>query len=332
MRLRYVLLFLLLLHFIYAVIQRTHGEKVCLIVLAFPCLTCSLKMMKQRFCVSKGNRKRCVRNFRVKIDDVSSILRRLYLKSGMDLERCKYGIVYVDEIDKIMSKVSRSNESDAVGTGVQQNFLKLMEGGSQTFKMPQNGNIVEVTIDTGNILFVFGGAFVGIENTKKPSRSIGFTDGVQQAEISNKITQDDIIKYGFIPEFIGRVPIIVTMERLTREDLKSILISTPKSILHQYKELFALDGIQASFDDALVNEILDGAVSQNTGARGLRGVVEKDIMKLMFEVAKYSNIKNLHITRELLDAPQKSLKSIAKEQQSKEDRISYPEPKALKLS
>ena len=265
-------------------------------------------------------------------DDVSSILRRLYLKSGMDLERCKYGIVYVDEIDKIMSKVSRSNESDAVGTGVQQNFLKLMEGGSHTFKMPQNGNIVEVTIDTGNILFVFGGAFVGIENTKKPSRSIGFTDGVQQAEISNKITQDDIIKYGFIPEFIGRVPIIVTMERLTREDLKSILISTPKSILHQYKELFALDGIQASFDDALVNEILDGAVSQNTGARGLRGVVEKDIMKLMFEVAKYSNIKNLHITRELLDAPQKSLKSIAKEQQSKEDRISYPEPKALKLS
>jgi ATP-dependent Clp protease ATP-binding subunit ClpX len=239
-------------------------------------------------------------------EDVSNILKKLYMAAEGDLERCKRGIVYVDEIDKVMSKTSSHGDRDAAGTGVQQNFLKLMEGGTQTIKLPtRDGGIQEIEIDTRDILFVFGGAFVGINEEQVKKTSIGFnsiaTDGTI---VDNKpVTQADIIKYGFIPEFVGRVPIVVKMEELTRENLRDILIGTETSILKQYQEIFRMDKIKASFDESLVNEIIDNSIEKHMGARGLRGSIEKDIMNLMFEVSKYGEIKDLNITRQMLDDP-----------------------------
>ena len=239
-------------------------------------------------------------------DDVNSILKSLYIKSGCNIDKCKTGIVYVDEIDKIMTKVSAHNDRDAAGTGVQQNFLKLMEGGIQSFKMMSETGMTEVSIDTKNILFVFGGAFVGIDAPKEEKKQIGFVlDKVSNQERSQIITQEDIVKYGFIPEFIGRIPIIVQMKALTRDDLRGILVGTPKSVLSQYKELFAMDNIKVSFDEDLINDILDNTISKNMGARGLRGAIEKDMMRIMFEGSKYGGSKKVLITKELLRNPEK---------------------------
>mgnify|MGYP003294467772 CR=1 FL=1 len=238
-------------------------------------------------------------------EDVSNILKKLYIAAEGDIERCKKGIVYVDEIDKVMSKTSSHGDRDAAGTGVQQNFLKLMEGGTQVIKLPTpDGGIKEIEIDTRNILFVFGGAFVGIEEQDVKKKTIGFGGTVDVSTDENKeVTQADIVKYGFIPEFVGRVPIVVKMHELTRDDLKNILIGTDTSILKQYQAMFMMDKIKASFDDSLINEIIDNSIEKHMGARGLRGTIEKDIMNLMFEVSKYTNIKTLQITRELLNDP-----------------------------
>lgn len=242
-------------------------------------------------------------------EDVSNILKKLYMASNGDLEKCKKGIVYVDEIDKVMAKTSSHGDRDAAGTGVQQNFLKLMEGGTQTIKLPtRDGGMQEIEIDTKDILFVFGGAFVGIDAKKEKTVSIGF--GASKAEpepIDKPITQDDIVKYGFIPEFVGRVPIVVKMNELSRDNLKDILIGTDKSILKQYQHMFMMDKIKASFDDSLINEIIDNSVEKHMGARGLRGTIEKDIMNLMFEVSKYTHLKSINITRELLNNPSQVL-------------------------
>ena len=242
-------------------------------------------------------------------EDVSNILKKLYMASNGDLEKCKKGIVYVDEIDKVMAKTSSHGDRDAAGTGVQQNFLKLMEGGTQTIKLPtRDGGMQEIEIDTKDILFVFGGAFVGIDAKKERPTSIGFGSSKVESEPTNKpITQDDIVKYGFIPEFVGRVPIVVKMNELSRDDLKDILIGTDKSILKQYQHMFMMDKIKASFDDSLINEIIDNSVDKHMGARGLRGTIEKDIMNLMFEVSKYTHLKSINITRELLNNPSQVL-------------------------
>ena len=242
-------------------------------------------------------------------EDVSNILKKLYMASNGDLEKCKKGIVYVDEIDKVMAKTSSHGDRDAAGTGVQQNFLKLMEGGTQTIKLPtRDGGMQEIEIDTKDILFVFGGAFVGIDAKKEKPVSIGFgTSNAEPESIDKPITQDDIVKYGFIPEFVGRVPIVVKMNELSRDNLKDILIGTDKSILKQYQHMFMMDKIKASFDDSLINEIIDNSVEKHMGARGLRGTIEKDIMNLMFEVSKYTHLKSINITRELLNNPSQVL-------------------------
>lgn len=242
-------------------------------------------------------------------EDVSNILKKLYMASNGDLEKCKKGIVYVDEIDKVMAKTSSHGDRDAAGTGVQQNFLKLMEGGTQTIKLPtRDGGMQEIEIDTKDILFVFGGAFVGIDAKKEKTVSIGFgTSKAEPEPIDKPITQDDIVKYGFIPEFVGRVPIVVKMNELSRDNLKDILIGTDKSILKQYQHMFMMDKIKASFDDSLINEIIDNSVEKHMGARGLRGTIEKDIMNLMFEVSKYTHLKSINITRELLNNPSQVL-------------------------
>jgi ATP-dependent Clp protease ATP-binding subunit ClpX len=246
-------------------------------------------------------------------EDVSNILKKLYFAAGCDVEKCKRGIVYVDEIDKVMAKPSAHGDRDAAGAGVQQNFLKLMEGGSQTIKIPtKEGGIMEIEIDTKNILFVFGGAFVGLnENKTHKSNPIGFGSISTPNNVNSTISQDDIIKFGFIPEFIGRIPIIVELNELTREDLKNILTGTEKSILKQYQEILMMDKVKASFDEALINEIIDNSMERHMGARGLRGSIEKDMMNLMFEISKYKNIKQINITRKMLDNPSVELENNA---------------------
>lgn len=239
-------------------------------------------------------------------EDVSNILKKLYIAAEGDIEKCQKGIVYVDEIDKVMTKVSSHGDRDAAGTGVQQNFLKLMEGGTQTIKLPmKNGDYREIEIDTKDILFVFGGAFVGIDEKPEARASIGFSSVSNPIEVDKQktITQADIVKYGFIPEFVGRVPIVVKMDELTRDNLKDILIGTEKSILKQYQEIFRMDKIKASFDESLINEIIDNSIQKHMGARGLRGSIEKDMMNLMFEVSKYNDVCEINITRKLLDNP-----------------------------
>ncbi len=246
-------------------------------------------------------------------EDVSNILKKLYFASGCDIEKCKRGIVYVDEIDKVMAKASAHGDRDAAGTGVQQNFLKLMEGGTQTIKIPtKEGGIMEIEIDTKNILFVFGGAFVGLNDSKTVKNNpIGF-GSTNSVDVCRKaISQDDIIKFGFIPEFIGRIPIIVELNELTRDDLKNILTGTEKSILKQYQDILMMDKVKASFDESLVNEIIDNSMEQHMGARGLRGAIEKDMMNLMFEISKYKNIKQINITRKMLDNPSAELENNA---------------------
>lgn len=243
-------------------------------------------------------------------EDVSNILKKLYMAANGDLNKCRKGIVYVDEIDKVMSKTSSHGDRDAAGTGVQQNFLKLMEGGTQVIKLPTpDGGWKEIEIDTRDILFVFGGAFVGIESQDEKKNVIGFGGNTNKPnETADKnITQADIVKYGFIPEFVGRVPIVVKMQELTREDLKNILVGTDTSILKQYQMMFMMDKIRASFDENLINEIIDNSVEKHMGARGLRGTIEKDIMNLMFEISKYNNIKTLNITREMLNNPDEAI-------------------------
>jgi ATP-dependent Clp protease ATP-binding subunit ClpX len=175
----------------------------------------------------------------------------------------------------------------------------------------KDGGTVEIEIDTKDILFVFGGAFVGLENKEPTGRTIGFGEHTNDSVVpAGVIEQKDIIKFGFIPEFIGRIPIIVQMHELTREDLKTILIGTDKSILKQYQAIFNMDKIKASFDETLVTEIIDNSIAKKMGARGLRGTIEKDMMNLMFEVSKYNQITTLNITRKMLNNPSEELKNI----------------------
>jgi ATP-dependent Clp protease ATP-binding subunit ClpX len=244
-------------------------------------------------------------------EDVNSILKKLYIASGNNLEKCQKGIVYVDEIDKIMTKSSGHSDKDVNGTGVQQNFLKLMEGGTQTLRMPTpEGGFVEIEVDTTNILFVFGGAFVGLEEQNAEKKSIGFNSVNEIKTISKEVGQKEIIKYGFIPEFIGRIPIIVSMHELTKDHLRNILMGTDKSILRQYQEIFKIDKIKASFDECLINEILDNTMEEHMGARGLRGAIEKDMMNLMFEISKKPDIREIVITRDILNNPTKALEQM----------------------
>lgn len=239
--------------------------------------------------------------------DASSILQELYIKSDCDMEKCQQGIVYVDEIDKLVVKKSAHDEKDINGTGVQQNFLKMMEGGVHTFKMTGIQGPYDISIDTSNILFVFGGSFVGLRNEPKAeTRHIGFmaaaasTNSIPQIK---EIDHDDIIKYGFIPEFVGRIPVIVSMNELSRKDLHDILTKTPRSIINQYQKLFAMDNISLSFDDALLDDIVDSVLQKKTGARGLKGLLEKNMMEVMFEASLHNNVKKIIIDKKSLSKP-----------------------------
>lgn len=235
--------------------------------------------------------------------NVENCLARLYIQSNKNIELTQKGIVYIDEIDKIASHAT-GNFKDVGGESVQQSFLKMMESATVPVEINKEET---VEINTSNILFIFGGAFDGINDIIKKrmniSDKIGFAatdnaDKVDEDAILRNVTPEDIFEYGFIKEFIGRIPIIVTLDKLTKADLSDILLNTKNSIIEEYKYLFSLDGVEIEFSKDAIDYITDEAIKKGTGARGLRSIFGKQLNELSYNLTenhkdKYKITKNV---------------------------------------
>lgn len=227
-------------------------------------------------------------------DDVESILFKLLSNADFDLKKAEMGIVYIDEIDKIAKRQENRNLArDVSGEGVQQALLKILEG-TKTF-VPQGGSKRmihqdSVEMDTSNILFVCGGAFVGIENAvlnKQNCTNLGFFKSETQSQkqnylLASKLGPADLVEFGLIPEFVGRLPVVVSLEDLDENAMISILTTPQNNLISQYKTIFKLDGIELCFEDSALHAIAKKAMELKIGARGLKTVLEETMLDLMF--------------------------------------------------
>lgn len=238
-------------------------------------------------------------------EDVDSVLYKLFQISGNDLAKTQKGIVYIDEIDKISKKGSGSSFSrDVGGEGVQESLLKMIEGATVTVPLASTKNRPAgqtISIDTSDILFICGGAFDGLEEilrAKKNNHAVGFqANGKQSEKISLKdVEVDDLKKYGLIPELIGRLPVIAVLDELDEGNLIKILKEPKGNLVDQYIALFQMDGIDLSFTDAALQKIAQSAIEKNTGARGLRAIMEHTLTPLMYELPDDKNICSVTIT------------------------------------